>query len=146
MRISVIPAIVACIVLIPSARAADPPATQPAATQGSNADISVAILDFDATTGSPDLGKQITDILGICLSGQPGFHLVDRAGMVNLLREHEVNLSGLVDPSQTIKIGKLAGADHHHGQGVHVGQAGLHYRQAHWHRNQRGERGHRHRP
>ena len=74
-------------------------------------DITVAILNFDASTpGNPDLGKQITDVLTATLSGEEGFTLVDRASMMKTLAENGLNLTGLVNPDQAVKIGKLIGA------------------------------------
>jgi len=108
---------VACLCLATSAlvRAADAPltqpATQPAATQPADPAITVAVLDFESNTpGTPDLGKQISEVLSATLSGEPGFQLVDRSAMGKILLEHEVNLSGLVDPNQATKIGRLVGA------------------------------------
>ena len=71
----------------------------------------IAILDFAANTpGDPELGKQVSEVLAATLSGEDGFTLVDRASMSHTLAEHELNLTGLVSPEQTVKIGKLVGA------------------------------------
>ncbi len=73
-------------------------------------DLTVAILDFDSSSGNPDLGKQISEALAATLSGEPGFKLVDRSTLARTLQEHELNLAGLVAPDQATKIGKLIGA------------------------------------
>ncbi|HSZ55555.1 MAG TPA: CsgG/HfaB family protein [Tepidisphaeraceae bacterium] len=74
-------------------------------------DITVAILNFDASTpGNPELGKQITDVLTATLSAEDGFTLVDRASMSKTLAENGLNLTGLVNADQAVKIGKLVGA------------------------------------
>jgi len=116
------PAILACLCLMRPAivRAADAPATQPAATQPAATQpaatqpadgVTVAVLEFDSNFGTPDMGKQISEVLMATLSGEPGIQLVDRSSaMGEMIAEHELNLSGLVDPSQTIKIGKIVGA------------------------------------
>jgi len=84
------------------------PATEPA-TQ--SVGLSVAILDFSADVpGSDNLGKQIGETLTATLSDQPGFILVDRATLARTLEEHELNLTGLVDASKAIQVGKLVGA------------------------------------
>ena len=57
-----------------------------------------------------ELGKQIGEVLTVMLSGESGFRLVDRAVLAQTLQEQELNLSGVVDTSQAIKIGKLIGA------------------------------------
>lgn len=74
-------------------------------------EISVAVITFDSNTpGAPDLGQQIADVLSASLSGEPGFAMVDRTQMSNVLRENELNLSGLVNGDQANKIGKIVGA------------------------------------
>jgi len=73
--------------------------------------LTVAVLDFAANTpGEPELGKQIGEALTVMLSGEPGFKLVDRVALSRALQEHELNLSGVVETEQAIKVGKLVGA------------------------------------
>jgi hypothetical protein len=90
-----------------------PAATQEAATQ-SAPPLTVAILDFDAGTatagGTGDLGKQATEAIAALLTGTKGIKLVDRASMAKLLAEHSLNLTGMVDSDNAVKIGKLVGA------------------------------------
>jgi hypothetical protein len=101
-----------------SAKAADAPASgptsQPTATRPATParqEITVAILDFGAKLpGAPDLGSQIGEALTAILSGEPGFRLVDRSTLARTLQEHELNLTGVVDTDQAIKVGKLVGA------------------------------------
>ena len=86
---------------------ASAPASQPALQGG----LTVAILDFSASSpGAPELGSQIGEALTAVLSGEPGFTLLDRTTLARALQEHELNLSGVVDASQAIKIGKIVGA------------------------------------
>src|SRR4051794_26561578 len=76
---------------------AAPPATAPS--------IPVALLDFDANVpGNPDLGKQITEAMTAVLTGEAGFVLVDRASQTKMLTEHELNLTGIVNPDQAAQI------------------------------------------
>ena len=44
------------------------------------------------------------------LSGEPGIKLVERQSLLQMLHEHELNLTGLVNADQAIKVGKLVGA------------------------------------
>lgn len=84
------------------------PAPKPASRPAS---LTVAVLDFDASTpGNPDLGKQISETLTVTLSGENGFVLVERAAMARTLQEHELNLTGVVNQDQATKIGQLVGA------------------------------------
>jgi len=93
---------------------ADPPAVPSAATRPAVAVpgvITVAILDFDAgTAGGPEIGKQAGEALAAMLTDVKGIKLVDRASMTKTLEEHALNLTGMVDSDNAIKIGKLVGA------------------------------------
>ena len=81
------------------------PSTQPKVL------ITVAIFDFEAKLpGNPDMGKQTADALTAMLSGSADLQLVDRAQMSKTLTEHELNLTGLVDPDKAVKVGHLIGA------------------------------------
>ena len=92
------------------ATAANAPATTQASPQ-SAPQLTVALLDFSTDTpGTPDLGAQIGDVLTATLSGQPGYTLVDRSSLTRVLKEHELNLTGLIDTDKGTKIGKLVGA------------------------------------
>src|SRR5688572_12050216 len=74
----------------PSAAAKSAAATQPKAKD----ELRVAVLDFGADTpGSPELGKQIGEILVASLSGQDALTLVDRSALARVLQEQELNLS-----------------------------------------------------
>jgi TolB-like protein len=82
-----------------------------AATGDSAAPLTVAILDFQSDApGAPHLGDQISQTLSATLSAEPGFTLVEREAMVKILTEHSLNLSGLANPDDAIKIGKIVGA------------------------------------
>lgn len=94
------------------------PATQPAPGDPAAAPavdasrgVAVAILDFDTKDPTnADLGKQIAEALTAILSGEPGFTLVERARLQDVLLEQELNLTGLVDTTQAVQVGKLVGA------------------------------------
>ena len=89
--------------------AQDVPKTAEARPQATT--LTVAILDFQASTpANPDLGREIGEALTAILSGEDGFRLVDRASMAKTLSENQLNLTGLVNPDEATKIGKLTGA------------------------------------
>jgi TolB-like protein len=81
------------------------PATRPAG-------LTVAVLPFATASGDADaqLGGQMAELLTISLSGRPGLVLVERAALAKVLEEQALNLSGLVEPEQAVKIGRLVGA------------------------------------
>ena len=84
--------------------------TRPA-TDRSAVPLTVAVFDFDASLpGNPDLGKQVGDTLNALLSGTDDVTLVDRTQVSKTLSETELSLSGLVNPDQAVKVGKLVGA------------------------------------
>lgn len=73
--------------------------------------ITVAIIDFESKApGNPDLGKQLGDILTARLSIHDQFRLVERQKLQELLKEQQLNLSGMVDSGQAVKVGKMLGA------------------------------------
>ena len=84
---------------------------EPNPLQTQPAGLTVAVLDFAADTpGEPELGKQISETVTVMLTGEPGFRLVDRAALTRALQEAELNLSGVVDTDQAVKVGKIVGA------------------------------------
>lgn len=73
--------------------------------------VTVAIIDFATDApGNPNLGRQISDILTARLSIYDQFRLVERQKLEDLLREHQLNLTGMVDTNQAVKVGKMLGA------------------------------------
>ncbi len=79
-------------------------------TQATNS-ISVAIIDFESQApGNDQLGTQLSDILTARLSIYDQFRLVERKKLEDLLKEHQLNLTGMVDTPDAVKAGKLIGA------------------------------------
>jgi hypothetical protein len=73
--------------------------------------ITVAIINFESNApGNPELGQQLGDILTARMSIYDQFQLVERKKLEELLKEPQLNLTGMVDPDQAIKIGKMLGA------------------------------------
>jgi len=73
--------------------------------------ISIAIIDFESKApGNPEFGSQIGDILTARLSIYDQFRLVDRQKLEDLLKEHQLNLTGMVDTAEAVRAGKLLGA------------------------------------
>ncbi len=96
--------------LVGGLRAAEPSGSKSKPTPDA-AKLTVAVLDFSAKDpGNADLGKQIGEALSASLSDAPGIKLVDRESLQHTIREHSLNLSGLVDSDTSIQIGKLVGA------------------------------------
>jgi hypothetical protein len=73
--------------------------------------ITVAIIDFEANApGNPELGRQISDILTARLSIYDQFKLIERQKLKDVLKEHQLNLTGMADTTQVVNVGKLLGA------------------------------------
>ncbi len=76
-----------------------------------SAGLTVAVLDFTASDpAAPNLGTELAAALSAMLSGETGVTLVERQTMAQILREHELSLTGLVNEQQAVKVGKLVGA------------------------------------
>ena len=73
--------------------------------------LTVAVLDFAGSdAANPNVGSDLAAALTAMLSGESGITLVERQSLAQVLREHELNLTGLVTDDQAIKVGKLVGA------------------------------------
>jgi TolB-like protein len=73
--------------------------------------LTVAVLDFESSDPTnPKLGEDISAALTALLCDQPGIMLVERRALVQTMQEHELNLTGVVDSRQAVKLGKLVGA------------------------------------
>ena len=70
-----------------------------------------AILPFqERGAGVKGYGAKIGGILFAKLATDESLLLVDRADLDKVLKEHELNLSGMVRPDQATKVGQLTGA------------------------------------
>ena len=69
-----------------------------------------AVLPFQERGGdTKGEGGKVTDLLFAKLAADPTLVLVDREDIKKLLDEHELNLSGLINPQQATKVGQLTG-------------------------------------
>jgi TolB-like protein len=83
----------------------------------------VAVLDFTSFMmgdggAAVNLGKAITAMLVTEFSNREGIQVIERAQLNDMLREQDLVLSGRVDESSAIEIGKMLGAQY-----VLLGQA-----------------------
>ncbi len=74
--------------------------------------VPTAIVTFQDRGGKDNklAGAKVTDLLFAELVAKPEMFLVDREEMSKTLAEHEINLSGAVNPDQAIQVGQLTGA------------------------------------
>ena len=82
----------------------------------------VAVLDFTGLMlgqagNSAPLGKAVASMLTTELLGRPGLRVIERYELQAILTEQKLALSGRVDESTAVEIGKLVGAQYViHGQ------------------------------
>jgi TolB-like protein len=76
------------------------------------APVPIAIVTFQDRGGKDNklTGAKVTDLLFAELVAKPEMFLVDREELSKTLAEHEINLSGAVNPDQAIQVGQLTGA------------------------------------
>ncbi len=71
----------------------------------------IAILPFrERGKEVKEMGGQVADLMFAKLVVDPSLYLVDREDLGQTLSEAELNLSGIVNPSEAITIGRLTGA------------------------------------
>lgn len=93
-------------------------AGQAVQAQDSDADVpTVAVLDFTGfmlgqAGNSVNLGKAVSAMLVTEFSGRPGMRVIERAQLNDLLTEQKLALSGRVEESSAVEIGKLLGAQY----------------------------------
>jgi TolB-like protein len=87
------------------------PADKAPVPTAATATYTAAILSFEERgTAVKDMGQKAADILFAKLSAQPDLMLVERRDLEKILQEAEINISGIVNPQEAMKIGQLTGA------------------------------------
>jgi TolB-like protein len=72
----------------------------------------VVVSDFSDLEGRPtELGRFLSEQLSVELVNAPGLSVMDRANLKNILAEHKLNESGLVNPESAKKLGQFLGVD-----------------------------------
>ena len=70
-----------------------------------------AILTFQERGADvKDMGAQVTDLLFANLVANPEMYLVDREELDKVMKEMELNVSGMVNSSQAVQVGQMTGA------------------------------------
>lgn len=74
----------------------------------------VAVVDFTDLQGNVmELGRFLAEELSISMVSfaQKDFKVVDRTHLRALLKEHQLSLSGLIDPATAQKVGEISGVE-----------------------------------
>jgi len=73
--------------------------------------LTVAVFDFESKDEAVrDLGPKVAALVNANLSAEPQIITVERAELEKVLGEHEIGLSGTVNPDTAAKVGHLTGA------------------------------------
>jgi hypothetical protein len=73
--------------------------------------LTVAVFDFESKDEAVrDLGPKVATLVNANLSAEPQIITVERAELEKVLGEHELGLSGTVNPESAAKVGQLTGA------------------------------------
>ena len=72
----------------------------------------IAVLPFKNISGNSgcNIEDAVTEMLITELAKNKNFHVVERQQLTNVLKETKLQMSGLTDPNNAIKFGKLTGA------------------------------------
>jgi TolB-like protein len=108
------------VAVVPQPALAQPAAIAGAAAaqQAAPALVPVAILPFQergaatrpGTAPGGDDGGKVTDLLFASLVAEPTLVLIEREDIRTLLDEQALNLSGLANPAEAVRVGQLTGA------------------------------------
>ncbi len=97
-----------CVILVSSVARAQEEAAEPTAAP---TDIPVAVLGFDAPGNEAgQIGEMVNDTIEVMLSGTGHFRIVDRSSLMHTLSEQGINLSGVTDTQNALKVGRVVGA------------------------------------
>jgi curli biogenesis system outer membrane secretion channel CsgG len=68
------------------------------------------VADFKNQSEYKFLGKSLTDELSVLFAETKRFDIIEREKLADILKEQELQLSGIVNPEDAVSVGKLAGA------------------------------------
>lgn len=83
------------------------------ASVAQSAPMTLAVEDFKTQGASYSVGQSVIEILSSKLAGNRNFRIVERRQLDSVARHQKIALSGMVDPSQAVKIGRLVGAKYY---------------------------------
>ncbi len=73
----------------------------------------IAVVRFDVNTDTfevKDIGSKLTDMFSTALFKSGNFDLVERDKIEKVFKEQEFQLSGMVDPTTVVEIGRILGS------------------------------------
>jgi hypothetical protein len=73
--------------------------------------LPVAVFDFEAKEENVrELGPKISSLVSAVLSSQPNIVTVERAELGKIFGEHELTLTGTINPENAARLGQMTGA------------------------------------
>ncbi len=74
---------------------------------------SIAVLDFESPVEKQyfDMGKSTSDYLTAQLAEIGAYRVIERSRLEKILKEHELGMTGVVDPDKVKQMGKFLSAD-----------------------------------
>ncbi len=102
----------AALGLLAAAVQAAPPQNQPAEAGGKLRPLRVAIFNVDALKGVDTEGTAIADQLDTMMSALSDITMLNREQIKKVADEHQIALSGMVDNSTAVKLGKFLSAQY----------------------------------
>lgn len=73
--------------------------------------MKIAVLPFKSVQNFPESGEIATEAFSSNLLNLDVYDVIDRGALKQLLDEQNLGLTGVIEPSKALDIGKLAGAD-----------------------------------
>jgi len=73
--------------------------------------IRVAVLPFKDAAGAPGSGALAGAAFSAYILSIPAYEVVERSALDDVLKEHQLGTSGLIDEAHAVEIGKLLNAD-----------------------------------
>ncbi|HUT98407.1 MAG TPA: DPP IV N-terminal domain-containing protein [bacterium] len=75
------------------------------------AEPTIAVVDFEAVNCDPGLARGVSELVRAGVVGIEGLRVIERAQLARIAEEQALALSGMVDESDAVEAGHLAGAD-----------------------------------
>ena len=75
------------------------------------AEKNLAVADFSVFMVDPKIGDAVVEMLSTQLAQTGKVRLIERSRLKEILKEHELSLTGIVHPKQAIETGKISGAE-----------------------------------
>ncbi len=73
--------------------------------------LSLAVLPFENRGGSPEVTNMVQDNMITTLYSLKRFKILERSKIDEIVKEQKLGMTGFIDPTKAVKVGKVAGVD-----------------------------------